>query len=232
MIIGSGMLARSFTPAFAQCKNVCIYAAGVSNSSCLDDREFSRERQRLENAIGQNTDVHTFVYFGTCSIADPEARNTPYVQHKIAMEQLVAKHPQSLILRLPQVAGITPNPHTLLNFIYARIARSERFNLWRLAKRNIIDVTDVVLISQHLIANRSLRNTTINIANKSSYPMTDIVSTMGHVVGKHPIYDLVEQGADYAIETQDISPLLEKARVHFGSDYLEKVLAKYYHEKI
>jgi glycosyltransferase involved in cell wall biosynthesis len=33
------------------------------------------------------------VYFGTCSVSDPGARNTTYVQHKLAMEQLVRTHP-------------------------------------------------------------------------------------------------------------------------------------------
>ena len=95
--------------------------------------------------------VDVFVYFGTCSVADPEVRHTAYVQHKLAMEQMVSAHSRNLILRLPQVAGKTPNPHTLLNFLYGRIARSESFNLWSKARRNIIDVADVTAIAEQLI---------------------------------------------------------------------------------
>lgn len=228
MIIGSGLLAHAFSNAFSQREDVCIYAAGVSNSSCTDAREFARERERLGAALRKTMHVDAFVYFGTCSVADPEAQNTPYVRHKLAMEQMVYSHPQNLILRLPQVAGKTPNPHTLLNFLYARISRSESFNLWSNAKRNIIDVVDAASIARQLIANNSARNTTINIVNTVNYPMADIVSAMERVVGKCAVYEVVERGSDYLIDTSAIFPVLEKAGVEFGNDYLEKVIDKYY----
>ena len=51
MIIGSGLLARSFCDAYDDDDNVCIYAAGVSNSGCVDKKEFKRERARLVDTI-------------------------------------------------------------------------------------------------------------------------------------------------------------------------------------
>lgn len=228
MLIGSGLLARAFAPSFSQRKNVCIYAAGVSNSDCTDIHEFARERERLMEALQLARHIDAFVYFGTCSVADPEAQNTPYVQHKLAMEQLVSAHPHHLILRLPQVAGKTPNPHTLLNFLYARIARSEAFHLWRNAERNIIDVDDVVTITGHLIADKTARNITLNIANPVSHSMADIVGVMEQAVGKRAIYDVIERGSGYPIDTCAIRPILDKAAVKFDSSYLERVINKYY----
>lgn len=228
MLIGSGLLAQAFAPTFSQREDVCIYAAGVSNSGCTNPHEFARERERLTEALQQAGHVDAFVYFGTCSVADPEAQHTPYVQHKLAMEQLVASHPRHLILRLPQVAGRTPNPHTLLNFLYARISRSEAFQLWRNARRNIIDVDDVAAIARQLIANPGLRNTTLNIANPVSYPMTDIVSAMERVVGKHAVCEVSERGSGYPIDTRTMLPVMEAAGVKFGNDYLERVIGKYY----
>jgi NAD dependent epimerase/dehydratase family. len=228
MLIGSGLLAHAFSRAFLQREDVCIYAAGVSNSSCIDAHEFARERQRLGDALRQTMHVDAFVYFGTCSVADPEARNTPYVQHKLTMEQMVYTHPRNLILRLPHLAGTTPNPHTVLNFLHARISRSESFNLWSKAKRNVIDVTDAASIAQQVIANNSARNITLNIANVVNYSMADIVSTMERVVGKRAVYDVVERGAEYLIDISAIFPVLEKAGVKFGNNYLEKVIGKYY----
>lgn len=228
MIIGSGLLAQAFSPEYLHREDVCIYAAGVSNSGCADDHEFARERQRLMVALKQTMCVDAFVYFGTCSVDDPEARKTPYVQHKLAMEQLVSEHPRSLILRLPNIAGRTPNPHTVLNYLYARISRSESFKLWSNAKRNIVDVDDAVAIAQLVIAHSLARNVTINIANAFNYPITDIVSTMERVVGKPAIYDVVERGAEYLIDIRVISPMLERAGVIFSNDYLEKVIDRYY----
>jgi len=228
MIIGSGLLARAFTASFSQGNEVCIYAAGVSNSSCTDKSEFERERLRVEDALHQAKSTDTFAYFGTCSIGDPDALNTPYVQHKLTMEKLVSSHPRHLIFRLPQVAGLTPNPHTLLNYLYAKIARSEAFILWKNAKRNIIDVDDIAAISRQLISDGTSRNITLNIANPSNYSMSDIVKAMEKAVGKQAIYEVVERGAAYLIDTSAMLPVADKAGVTFDKDYLERVIEKYY----
>lgn len=228
MIIGSGLIAHAFRPFYARSEGICLYAAGVSNSGCTDQQEFARERERLTSALQQAQQTDAFVYFGTCSVADPEVRDTPYVQHKLAMEQLVAAHPGHLILRLPQVAGITPNPHTLLNFLYAHIARSEAFQLWRNARRDIIDVDDVAAIARQLIDDPAARRITVNIACPENYAMTDIVAAMERVVGKRAIYKLVDRGTGYQIDTRDIQPLLDKAGVQFGAGYLDRVIGKYY----
>lgn len=228
MLIGSGLLARAFAPSFLQSENVCVYAAGVSNSGCTDTHEFARERHRLMAALRLARHVDTFVYFGTCSVADPEAQNTPYVQHKLGMEQLVSAHPYHLIFRLPQVAGKTPNPHTLLNFLYARIARSEAFTLWKNARRNIIDVDDVVSIARQLIMDKTVQNTILNIANPVSYSMPDIVGVMERVIGKPAIYDSVERGSGYSIDISATLSMLDEAAVQFGENYLEQTISKYY----
>ncbi len=228
MIIGSGLIAHAFKATYAHSDTVCLYAAGVSNSACRDPHEFARERERLTAALGNMQAVDCFVYFGTCSVADPAAQDTDYVRHKLAMERLVSAHPRHLIFRLPQVAGLTPNPHTLLNYLYAHIARSEACQLWVEATRNIIDVADVAAIARLLIEDKTARNRIVNIANPVSYPMPDIVAAMARRVGKPAILDSVHRGSGYAIDTSAIQPLLDKAGVHFGDDYLDRVIGKYY----
>ncbi len=94
------------------------------------------------------------------------------------MEMLVKKHPNFIVLRLPQLAGKSPNPHTLLNYLFARIARSERFRLVKYAVRNIIDVDDAALIVIELLEDPHSRRLTINVANPVSCPITDIVAVM------------------------------------------------------
>lgn len=228
MIIGSGLLARAFASEYSHRDDICIYAAGVSNSNCTDANEFARERQRLITSMEQAGRDATFVYFGTCSVADPEARDTPYVRHKLAMEHLVSRHPRYLILRLPQVAGITPNPHTLLNYLYARISRSESFTLWRNARRNIIDVEDMFSIARKLLNDPLIRNTTINIANPVNYPMTDIVEAMEQAVGKTAIYQIVERGSGYPVDIDVIRPIIDGIGIRFDEGYLNRVIQKYY----
>lgn len=228
MIIGSGLLAKAFIPAFLESGNVCIYAAGVSNSSCQDLHEFEREKLRLIEALELAGSLDAFVYFGTCSVADREVRDTPYVRHKLAMEQLVMAHQRHLILRLPQVAGRTPNPHTLLNYLFARISRSESFCLWRNARRNIIDVDDVAAVTHHLIADPAVRDVTLNVANSISYSMPEIVTAMENAVGKRAVYDVAELGGGYPIDNRSILAALDAAGISFGDAYLQRVIEKYY----
>jgi nucleoside-diphosphate-sugar epimerase len=228
MIIGSGLLASALRVPFQQRDDVCIFAAGVSNSSCTNLAEFERDRARLMASLNTAADMAAFVYFGTCSVDDPEVRHTHYVQHKLAMEQLVAKHPHALILRLPQLAGNTSNPHTLLNFLYARIARGEAFSVWRNAYRNIIDVKDVATLTGLLIDDAAMRRCTLNLANPDSYVMQDIVRAMEQVVGKPAIYDVLERGYHYQIDVAVMLSILSKTDIIFDNHYLNRVLSKYY----
>lgn len=228
MIIGSGLLANAFFPVFGNRQDVCVYAAGVSNSNCDNAQEFGRECRRLEDALRHAHFMDAFVYFGTSSVADPGAANTPYVRHKLAMEYLVRNFPRNLILRLPNVAGRTPNPHTLLNYLYARIARGESFALWGKAKRNVIDIDDVAVIAREMIEDRSARRITRNIANSSNYSLLDIVQAMESVLGKKAVFDVIEKGFEYSIDTSPISHFIEAAGVQFGENYLGNVLVKYY----
>ena len=228
-VIGSGLLARAFLLAPLETyRNACIYAAGVSNSSCTNVDEFERERRRLTQALLEGEQADPFIYFGTCSVVDPETKDTPYVQHKLAMEMLASAHPRHLICRLPQVAGNTSNPHTLLRFLYTRIARSEAFTVWRGARRNIIDVDDVVSIVQQLIADLSMRGVTLNVANACNYPITDIIHAMEGALGKLSVYNIVNRGSAYTIDISVIAPVLGRAAVDFGDDYLKTVMDKYY----
>ena len=227
MIVGHGLMARSFAGRMTHSADVLVHAAGVSNSQCSDVRDFERERAAVEQSLRHAVSAACYVYFSTCSVLDPSTSGTPYVSHKIAMEALVRAHPGHLILRLPQVAGVTPNPHTLLNFLHARIARGERFSVWRHARRNVIDSADVRALGLAAI-DAGIRAATLNIACVQDYTILEIVETMERVVAGHAVYDVVEQGAVYPIDIEPMRALLPRAGVSFEGNYLDRVLRKYY----
>ena len=118
-------------------------------------------------------------------------------------------------LRLPQVAGVTPNPHTLLNYLHARIARGERFAVWRHARRNVIDCEHVRALGFAAIE-AGWRSRTVNIACTRDYAMTEIVGTMERVVRGHAVYDLLDRGAAYVVDVEPLRPLLAAAQVRFN----------------
>jgi dTDP-4-dehydrorhamnose reductase len=227
MIIGSGLMARVFAGPATAGPRIVVHAAGVSNSQCQDAREYLRDRTLLERSLAEAENAGCFVYFSTCSVFDPASADTAYVRHKLDMEHRVRQHPAHLIFRLPQVAGRTPNPHTLLNYLYARIMRGERFAIWRYSRRNIIDCDDVRVLGLAIIES-GLRAATLNIASPESYAVTEIVTTMERIVGGHAVFDLLERGTAYPIDVTETRDLWQRCGVRFGGDYLERVVRKYY----
>ena len=227
MIIGSGLIARAFAAHASKLKDTCIYAAGVSNSSCTDPSEFTRDEDRLRAAIGSMPASTRLVYFSTCSAEDPSLRQSDYVVHKRRLEKLVEQRSPYLVVRLPQVAGHTPNPHTLLNYLYARITRSEKFDLWKQARRNIIDVDDAATLILYLIRSGHV-DATVNVANPRSSSMTEIVEALEAATRHRAVYRVVDRGASYEIDTSGITHAIAELRIAFGEAYLPRTVAKYY----
>ena len=79
-IIGSGFLASKFKFYAKKINklNICIYAAGVSNSLCRNRKYLDRDFSRIESFIKL---IHNqkFVYISTCSIFDPNRNKSEYI---------------------------------------------------------------------------------------------------------------------------------------------------------
>ncbi len=117
MVVGSGMIATRFQN-YKDDDRFVIFASGVSNSATKSADEFDREKQLLVQAKKLNTGKR-FIYFSTCSIYDESLIHSLYVQHKLQMESLVAKHTGGFtIFRVSNPIGFTENKHTLLNFFH------------------------------------------------------------------------------------------------------------------
>jgi nucleoside-diphosphate-sugar epimerase len=231
MIIGSGLVATAFKTPLYSADDVWIYAAGVSNSGCVDNSEFERERACLTKAMEIAKDAEMFLYFSTCSIDAVAAEKSPYVHHKIAMEKLVANHSGFLIIRLPQLAGRTLNPHTLLNYLYGKITHEKVFLVWKNAYRNIIDIDDVVKIVNLIVKNSHFKRKTINIANPYSISILDIIAIMEKAAGRKAICKIIECGEKYDIDVSEIKQIISMTDIDFGKDYTERTIVKYYSNK-
>ena len=214
VIVGSGMIATAFGRVRGL-RGTVLYAAGVSNSSCTRQSEFDRERARLTEAL---LNPGPFIYVSTCSVEDK-----PYTHHKHAMEELVKARGDYLIVRLPIVAGPTTNPHTLLNFLYSRVLRSEEFDLFTRARRNVIDVADAATILEWLVRNGA-RNETVNLAAPQDYGIGEIVKVFEQITGKKAVVNRIDAGDSQDIDVRRIAD----ADVDFSGDYLGRVLRRYY----
>lgn len=226
MVIGGGMLANAFS-AYDKIDDVVVLAAGVSNSGETRREAFGRELRLAEKTI-TGLGSRLLVYFSTCSIFDPEALATPYVQHKLNIETIVCEMVENYtVFRLPQVAGRTSNCTTLTNYLYHNIIKQQRIDIWDRAYRSIIDVDDVVRIVSHAVDNGMFRNRVVNVASRPSL-VTDIVRILEVITGKEAVCTHRVKGFRYEIDTSDISQILKELKIDFGPDYLFRVLSKYY----
>src|SRR3954471_21083606 len=100
MVIGGGMMAKAFS-AFIPDREPVIFASGVSDSLEERSEAFTREKTLLRRIRDENPG-RLVVYFGTCSVIDPDKRDSAYVRHKLEMESLLQndKNPW-MILRVP-----------------------------------------------------------------------------------------------------------------------------------
>lgn len=225
MIIGNGLIARAFKSYFDKDLNFVVFAAGVSNSSETNPIEFMRERSLLLDAIAKNKFL---LYFSTCSVYDAELQSSPYVQHKKNMEVLVSESNKYMIFRLPQLIGKTENQNTLSNYIYNHIINGLKFNVWKRARRNIIDVEDAASIVNYLMRHTDLHNSVINVACSFSISILLLVSTFEKVTGISAKYDLIDSGIAYPIDIALVSEVLPELGIIFDDNYIEKIIKKYY----
>lgn len=229
MIVGNGLLATAFRREFADEHDVVVFASGVSNSREQREEQFQREREMLEAAL----ELGKFLlYFSTCSIADAALAGTKYVRHKRAMEELIFAHAaRKAVFRLPQVVGHTPNPHTLTNYLHQQIASGSRFQVWTHARRNLIDVDDVAAIATQLLRTGRADGQLINLACPYSVSIPDLVRHFEEVLDVKANYELVHDGAGYAIECGLAAEAAAELGIDFGGHYIPDLLRKYYAEK-
>ena len=120
MIIGNGLLARSLQEVDKE--EIVLFCSGVSDSNETDQFKFKRE---IDLLLSQNYSKKIF-YFSTISIYNPAKIGNTYIDHKKAIEELIAnKFSDFLILRLPNMIGLDGNQANLIPYLINSVSRSE-----------------------------------------------------------------------------------------------------------
>ena len=225
MIIGRGLVASAFRPYFGEDPEITVFASGVSNSRETRVEEFLREEMLLRVSLET---AERILYFGSCSVLDPDMSDTPYVRHKLKMEALVQSARRPAIFRLPQVVGASSNPNLLTNFLFSKIRTGEHFNVWRNARRNLIDVDDIAAIVAHLVRHDRPGRGGYNIACPFSVSVIDVVETFELVLARKADYSVVDEGGDYVIDVPEVRRAAAELGLSFDEGYLERTIRKYY----
>jgi nucleoside-diphosphate-sugar epimerase len=230
MVIGSGMLANRFSNYKADNEKI-IFASGVSNSKNIIEENFKRELDLLEQTT-QSYPYKTFIYFSTTSIGDADLSNSPYIAHKIAIENFIKKNTSDfLIFRVSNIAGVSNNPFTLLNYFIFNILQNNVFTLWKNAYRNIIGIDDMYSIVDFILKGELFLNTVINIANPKNYSVPFIISEIEKYFNKKANFITTDRGNNFSTDVSLIKPIIRKLKIQFNEDYLTSLLQKYYHSR-
>lgn len=229
MVVGGGMIAKAFS-AFISDTGTVIFASGVSNSLESRNEAFAREKTLLRRVREENPGK-LMVYFGTCSVDDPDKRDTPYVRHKLEMECLLKKSIGPwMVLRLPLAIGPIHHSNTLAQYLYERILNEQPFEVWERATRYPIDVEDIFRISALFIEQRTFWNQHINLAIRP-YKILDFVRSMERIVGKAAKYETVPRGSQYELLCPEVKSVASRLNLDFSEHYLDRVLGKYFESK-
>lgn len=185
MIIGNGLIAKSFKKEKNYFKNVIIFASGVSNSKNINFKEFKREKKLVIKLLKKKKNK-IFIYFSSLDIF--RKIKTPYINHKINLEKLLIKEKNVLIIRLPQLIGNSKNKYTLFNFLKQNLKKNKKIIIYKNFYRNFVDVEDVVKSIKKLKLKIKKFNK-LNLFNKKSIKISEIVNFfVNHKIIKNKIF--------------------------------------------
>ena len=226
MIIGGGMIANALQSIDED--TLLFFCSGVSNSGEENDEAFKREETILMSFTGTHRKL---IYFSSYFVNFQNYSLNKYYQHKIHMEQLIRKSfNEYTIYRLPQVVGRSNNPNTLTNFIANKIIEQETLTLYSGARRNLIDIDDVVKVLNYANHNSLFINQSINLITPINYTIDEIVDTFTSVMDVKVLKEVIpsnEQELESLLE-EEIKIVYTKLGITFDMFYLQNLIKKYY----
>ncbi|ANP56018.1 nucleoside-diphosphate-sugar epimerase [Streptomyces griseochromogenes] len=240
-IIGRGFLARHLRPIADAHPGVVLLAAGVSAAGDSPQAEFGREADLLYETIGHCEERgKRLVLFSTAATgmyslrgeagreSGPVRPATAYGRHKLALEAVLASSRLDyLILRLAHVVGPHQPAHQLLPSLTRQVA-SGAVRIYRGARRDLIDVSDVVHIVDGLLSTGVAREV-VNVASGRAAPVEEIVGHIETCLGVRAEREFLDAaGAAQPVSIGKLRRLLPSVQdIGFGPDYHRAVLDKY-----
>lgn len=221
MIIGNGLIANSLKRIDSE--DYLFFASGVSNSLETKNSEFERECTLLKDTLENNREGK-LIYFSTLSIKDQSKQSSPYVLHKLAMEELIKNNSENyLILRIGNIIGKGGNPNTLFNYLKNQIINNNQFIVHSKARRLLIDMDDITKFLK--LNGHSLDNRIVNCSFPYYYDLKEIISAIEKETRQKGIYSETNEGDFYKVDFDD--HITEFFSAIDPKDYLETLTQKY-----
>ncbi len=175
MIVGNGLIAKTFANSVFNWDDCIIFASGVSNSSEEKEAAYKREWDLINSFLG--TEKH-FIYFSTVSIFDDELSDTAYVKHKRKVEEYILNSfKKALIVRLPIVVSSENNDRQLLGYIKKTIEAGETLTIYKNAARYFVDaqqIPDIIYCCLKYVKDKNYSKWAMNIGIPKQVKLTHI----------------------------------------------------------
>jgi nucleoside-diphosphate-sugar epimerase len=155
------------------------------------------------------------------------------VKHKLKVEKFIQSNFENfLILRLPNIIGLTKNPHTFFNYFYNSIKNGESILIQKNAVRYFMDVEDISVIFEIILEDNTVKNTVINISYRNAITISDAVTLFEEELNKKANLSFVLKGNKYVIPDEYFFSLCSKIkRIDITDDYTRNCFRKYINKK-
>ena len=225
MVVGNGLIAKQFKK-YNNNDDVIIFASGVSNSKETNAEAFEQEFNLIKSYLSKES---LFVYFSTCSIYDNSLIESNYVKHKLQVEDFIkANFERFLILRLPNMVGLTKNPHTFFNYFFNSINNGDSILIQKNAVRYFMDVEDLSIILDMIIEDNVMINQLINISYRNAITIPEAVSLFEEELNKKANVSLISSGNNYVVPDEYFYTLYSKVNsINVTDDYTRNCFRKY-----
>jgi nucleoside-diphosphate-sugar epimerase len=227
VIVGKGMVAGA-CKALKGWEDDILFASGVSNSSEHRKELFEKEIEMISHYLGQKSSDGSFVYFSTASILDPSKAGNPYIMHKLAVEGMLReRNVKHLIVRLPNLVGVSNNPHTLTNFFAQSIKTGKPIRLVKNAIRHLIDADDLVSILNAIKYQFGKTNATVNVSTNTPLTALQILNMLEDTLNMKA---LVMESKDEPASDSKMMDIYSSANYIFETpgNYHQNLFHKYY----
>jgi nucleoside-diphosphate-sugar epimerase len=239
-VVGNGFLARYLRPISDRFPEVLAVAAGVSAAADTAQAGFDREVALVHRLIDVcRADGRKLLFFSTAATGmysipgplgtedGPVRPSTAYGRHKLALEAVLADSGvDHLVLRLGHVVGHRQPPHQLVPSMVRQVLSGE-VTLYRGARRDLIDVLDVVTVVDHLLA-AGVNGTVVNVVSGVQNRIEDIVDRIERLAGTRAVRRYGELCQTQLVSTERLVSLVPAvAGMGFDERYFERVLDAY-----
>ena len=224
MIVGKGFIANQLKE-YKENKNIIIFASGVANSKEINPEMFLKELKMIKSFSEKES---LFIYFSSCCVKDSIAKHSLYGKHKLNMEKEITNSFKNyLILRLPNILGISKNKNTFFNFFYNAILNEKELTIHPNSIRYFIDIADLNNIIKMFIELK-IKNRIIDTAFKNPIKIIKCLEILEKSIGKKAIIDIKEKYSTFELSLDFFNKTYENFYKKKIDEYYTKICFEKY----